>query len=166
MFGPLVRMAAFSAFAAVGASLMATTALAQQADRPQRQDRPSRLFQFYDINGDGKVTLDEITGEKKRLVTAADVNGDGKLSPDEFRRWGRLFIRMRATTLFDLMDANGDGSLSADEIAAPSARWFKRYDKNGDGVLTADELPQGRFGRGGWRRGGPQGPMHDGPTRR
>jgi hypothetical protein len=103
---------------------------------------PGRLARLLDTNGDGKVTLDEITAEEGRLFGAADVNGDGALSSEEFRRRGMLFMQLRAFTLFDLLDANGDGKLTKEEIAAPSARWFARYDTNKDGVLDADELRQ------------------------
>jgi len=124
---------------------------------PQAGDQPreSRLIRFLDTNGDGKLTMDEITAEQKRLIAAADVDGDGKLSPEEFRRRGRLFMQLRTTTLFDLLDANGDKVLTADELAAPSARWFARYDANGDKSLESEELPQRRHGRRGRHRGMP-----------
>lgn len=145
-----IRPLATAAVSAAVVALVGGAALAQdrtQNDRP----RESRFVRFLDTNGDGKVSLEEINAEQKRLIAAADVNGDGKLSVDEFRRRGRLFMRLRATTLFDLMDANGDKQLSEDEITKPSARWFARYDANGDGAIVSDELPQRRMGRRGHR---------------
>lgn len=140
--------------AALAVLLGAGPAMAQAMKEQQRQERPrqSRFIRFMDTNEDGKVTLSEITAEQKRLIVAADVDGDGKLSEKEFRRRGRMFMRMRTTTLFDLMDANGDKVLTADEIAKPSARWLARYDANGDGALVSEEMPRRRFGRAG-RRG-------------
>lgn len=127
---------------ALAGSLFAGGALAQSSGAADAAPTLPRILNILDTNGDGKVTLDEIEAEQKRLIGAADLNGDGKLSVDEFRRRGRWFQRLHTTTLFDLMDADGDQVLSAEEIAAPSARWFKRYDKNADGGLVTDEVPQ------------------------
>ena len=150
-----LRPLATAAVAGVIAALAGGPALAQDSNQNDRP-RESRFVRFLDTNGDGKVSLAEINAEQKRLIAASDVNGDGKLSVDEFRRRGRLFMRLHATTLFDLMDANGDKELTEDEITKPSARWFARYDENGDGSLVSDELPQRRWGRHGRRgsRGG------------
>lgn len=122
-------------------ALAGGTAQAQGAGDAGADDMP-RTLQLLDTDNDGKVTLDEIIAEQKRLVGAADLDGDGKLSVEEFRRRGRWFQRLYTTTLFDLMDTNGDRVLTADEIAAPSARWFKRYDKDTDGSLVPAEVPQ------------------------
>ena len=51
-----------------------------------------------------------------------------------------------------MLDTDGDRKVTEAEIAAPSARWFKRYDANADGAVSADELPQWRP-HPGWRRG-------------
>lgn len=100
-----------------------------------------RFVELFDLNKDGKVSLDEILADQKRLFNAIDINGDGKLSIAEIRRRGRFLQLWRTTTVFDLLDANGDGMLTLDEILAPTARWFKRYDRNGDGALDVSELP-------------------------
>ena len=113
----------------------------------ERHERASRFIEHLDIDKDGKLSQAEIAGEQNRTFAYADVNGDGKLDAEEFRRRGMMFMRMRTTTLFDLMDANADGALTKEEIAAPSSRWFARYDANKDGAIAAEELPQ-RSGRG------------------
>ena len=128
--------------AIAAAAIAAFSAGAAQAQAQGGGDDMPRTLQLLDTNHDGKVTLDEIRAEQKRLLGAADLDGDGKLSVEEFRRRGRWFQRLNTTTLFDLLDANGDGVLTAEEIAAPSARWFTRYDKNADGGLVPAEVPQ------------------------
>ncbi len=141
---------------ALAAAVALTTgfAAAQQGDgAPEGERQTPRTFTILDADGNDKVTLDEIFAEQKRLISASDLDGDGKLSVMEFRRRGWWFQRLRTTTLFDLMDANGDLSLTADEIAAPSARWFKRYDADADGNVTVEELPKRKRGkrRRNWR---------------
>ena len=134
--------------------LVAGGAWAQQGGSRDSQDQPrqSRAFKILDTNSDGRITLEEIAAEQKRLLSAADVDGDGSLSVTEFRRRGRLFMALRATSLFDLLDVNGDQMVTLDELGKPSERWMKRYDGNMDG-LTSDELPRRkRFGKGRKRR--------------
>ena len=114
--------------------------------------RAARFLRILDTDGDGSVSLAEIGAEQQRLVAASDLDGDGALSVDEFRRRGRLIRSLGATSLFDMLDTDGDRKVTASEIAAPSARWFKRYDADGDGAIAAGELPQRRWHRG-WRHG-------------
>lgn len=134
-------------------ALMTASAAAQQGGAPESGSQTPRMFKILDVDGNDKVTLDEIAAEQKRLIAASDLDGDGKLSVMEFRRRGWWFQRLRTTTLFDLMDANGDATLTADEIAAPSARWFKRYDADADGNITTEEIPKRK-------RGKPRGKRH------
>jgi len=122
------------------------TAQNQSGGQPGRPGAPTnpytqRFMELFDTNNDGKVSLDEIMADQGRLFGAIDIDGDKKLSIDEIRRRGRLLQMWRTTTLFDLLDTNGDGVLTIAEINGPTQRWFKRYDANGDGVLEPNEIP-------------------------
>ena len=134
---------------ALGAFALVLASAGAEAQGPHASDRQSRhiegFVEDFDTNGDGLVSVVEITEEQQRLFTASDVDGDGALSVNEFRRRGRLFQALNATTLFDLMDVDGNQTLAGPEIFDPSRRWFARYDTDGDGKLNADEI-------GNWRQ--------------
>ncbi len=141
-----------------GQSMAGGAAKQHTGDSRRERRRARRMAQRMDIldtDKDGKVTLAEINGEQRRLIGAADVNGDGKLSVEEFRRRGRWFIRLRTVSFFDMLDANGDGQISAKEMTDPTARWFLRHDVNKDKALDGDEFSKStrRRGRSGHRRG-------------
>ncbi len=123
----------------------------KKAKKSKRSSRRARRFmRLYDLNGDGKVTTDEIATDQSKILGAVDIDNDKGLSVDEMRRRGRSLHIWRSVTLFDLLDSNGDQKVTADELSAPMKRWFKRYDENGDGVMEASEVPD-------WRRGGRRG---------
>ncbi len=143
----IAGLLAFGAGTALAQSSAAQTgqeASGAKDARPGMGRRAARFLRIFDTDGSGTVSLAEIQAEQKRIAGAADVNGDGTLSVDEFRRRGRLIRSLGATSLFDMLDTDGDRKVTSAEIAAPSARWFKRYDANGDGAVSADELPQWR----------------------
>lgn len=110
--------------------------------------RSKRFNRLYDLNNDGKVTIDEIGNDQSRMFGALDINSDKALSVDEMRRRGRSLQIWRTVTMFDLLDADGDGKISIAEIQGPTKRWFVRHDTNKNGILEADEIPSGRRGRG------------------
>ena len=116
-------------------------------DKRPRERGESRMVFLLDTDGDGKVSAGEIAAEHKRLLGASDINADGTLSVEEFRRRGRWFQALGASTLFDLMDADGDRTLTLAEIQATSLRWLTRYDRNGDDAIEQSELPRRK-----WRR--------------
>ena len=114
--------------------------------------RTERFNRLYDLNADGKVTIDEINNDQARMFGALDIDSDKALSVAEMRRRGRSLQIWRTVTMFDLLDLNGDGKISVDEIQGPTKRWFARHDANKNGILEAGEIPSGRRGRGRGRR--------------
>ena len=119
----------------------------------------------YDLNGDQKVDLDEITLVMKREIgpqptTSSDNdfdpifewiddNGDNKLSWMEFKScWTPLYTswdyRMLAST-FENADFDGDRTLSYNEAYAEYEaqkaldRKFAAVDENGDGKIDMSE---------------------------
>jgi Ca2+-binding EF-hand superfamily protein len=122
-------------------------------------------FSYFDKNGNGRLSLDEVQRAIKveedavRRVAAADKNGDGLLSPREYRG---------SPKTFRFLDANGDGEVSVDEYVGMHRRIsqrldaddidhdhrlgkeefggspakFAKYDKNKDGVIDRSELKE------------------------
>lgn len=89
-------------------------------DRPE----PGRMFQRWDRNGDGKLTLEELPDPaRERLKPLFDRLGKSEISREEF-------IRARER-------ARPEGGLPGN-----AAELLKRADRNGDGKLTLDEVPE------------------------
>ncbi|MBX3472688.1 MAG: EF-hand domain-containing protein [Planctomycetes bacterium] len=159
---------------AAAAALVATPglSLAQNAE-------PHPFLARYDVDGDGKVTMEEIMASVEFLIETADKDGDGMLSIQEYQdamaeesfraldknkdgivcleefqasqQGGRgMMMAMPAR------DQDGDGKLSIDELAAGPKRIFEMADANKDGVVTAEELASmgGGMGRGRGGEGG------------
>jgi Ca2+-binding EF-hand superfamily protein len=59
---------------------------------------PQQMFKYLDTDGDGKVALDEVPGERRegfeKMLKAFDKDGDGKLNEEEFVT-GMRFVQSR-----------------------------------------------------------------------
>ena len=121
-----------------------------------------------DKNGDGKLTVDELTENEKQMLQGADQNGDGTVDRQELaamenarnnnnvpggqQNFGNGNAGMvgsnnrrggnEAMGRFFQMDRNHDGRLTPDEVPAQSAGMLKGGDLNGDGAIDASELQQ------------------------
>jgi calcium-binding protein CML len=114
---------------------------------------PGQLFQRFDRNKDGKLTLDEIPDQaRERFKPMFDRLGKKELTRDEFIKAvpqfagggpGGGFMR-DAEGAFKRFDANRDGKLTLAEVPEPVRpmieRWLKRAGKDKEGGLSLDEV--------------------------
>ena len=105
------------------------------------QKRQAKKFmRLYDLNHDGRVTVDEIIEDHRRMLQAIDIDDSQGLAPKEMRRRGSNLKLWKSVTIFDLLDDNGNQEITALELSRPAQRWFKRHDLNDDGVLKKSEI--------------------------
>jgi Ca2+-binding EF-hand superfamily protein len=109
--------------------------------RPQ----PAATFRMLDVNGDGKLTVDEAPEGMRFLVRGmlrrADKADGDSLTREEFEK----LVPRQATrpasgkSLFSRLDTNNDGKLTREELSR-AADLFSTLDTNQDGVLSPREL--------------------------
>jgi Ca2+-binding EF-hand superfamily protein len=122
---------------------------------PERPSRSSnavpRGLMRYDTNKDGVVDRAEWKAGQEARFKQLDINGDGKLTQEE------LFARtpadgdsvvpsdrqaQRQTSFFQLLDADKDGFVSLAEFMVHADRNFTRCDLNNDGRIDTAECRQ------------------------
>jgi len=111
---------------------------------PRHEDGQNRFMNFFDSNGDSKVTYDEFLGASKDRFSRIDADHNGSISEEEFSTYMQSRREQRQKERAELMDTNKDGKISKEEFLAHSQqraeRRFGWMDKNNDGQLTDDEL--------------------------
>lgn len=127
--------------AAAGLSLFTASAFAGD-----RSDRMDKRWERLDANGDGELTVDEMTARQADLVAKADADGSGGVSREEMLAYREAQREARHP------DKNDDGVVDRTEFINAAQDRFDRLDENGDGVLSEDEQKRyrahGRRGRG------------------
>ena len=119
-----------------------------------------QMFTSLDSNGDGSLTVDELTAggvpDADKLFSEIDTDSDGKITETESDAFDQ---KMKANesqamtaappppkdsgAMFTSLDSNGDASLTVDELTAggvPDAdKLFSEIDTDGDGKITETE---------------------------
>lgn len=145
------------------------TAPAVVAEAETARLLPGPAFATLDTDGDGLLTVEELSAQAQTRFAAADANGDGGLSADEILALIEAERLARATERLAHADANGDGLLQIAELAdrmPDPAQLLDRADLDADGAVSAEEYGamQARLAdrMGGDHDGDNDGPRGDG----
>lgn len=98
------------------------------------------LFERFDKDGDGRITLADLPSRLKGHLSTLDTNKDGILTRDEFDQGKAQLMALREKEF----DKNGDGKVTDEErrevMRAHLVERFIEQDKNHDGYLTEAEV--------------------------
>lgn len=137
----MVRSAIRILLSLAAALLLAEPAVAEEGAKSSGNVSSAALFKQLDTNADGKLSTDEVTGDKlrlfKRLIRTADLNSDGHLSAQEFA--GGLSDDQQ----LPVIESGTDSTDKPKPPREPSAL-LKRLDADGDGKIQIKEVPEQR----------------------
>ena len=126
----------------------------------QMLERSHQRFARMDLDGDGKVTQDELKKAREQFEAqrAQGGIGGGPGGPGG----GGGFRGGRGGGLFGNADANHDGVITMSEMDDSTKARFARLDANKDGTVTRDEMRAAfQGGPGGGAPGGSSAPPAD-----
>lgn len=102
------------------------------------------LFERFDVDDDGVLTVEELPDRLWTKFSAVDLNEDGAISANEFAevngKEGDGAGRPDHGDLFRRFDENEDGLLTNDELHNRIWDKINQADSNADGAISVDEL--------------------------
>ena len=144
--------------------------IASQLLNKQEKEQIDKVFRAMDINGDGKLSKDEIQQgfaqyfgrslndkEVDEMFEKVDADGSGAIDYSEFvvatMNEKNLLSNNKLQTAFKMFDKDGGGSISTDEIKQVLAfgqnldekviaEVIKQVDANGDGEISFEEFAE------------------------
>ena len=116
----------------------------------------SHFVENWDTDGDGVVSIEDITKRRGDVFFTFDANDNGALDADEYVDFdearandrenngghgsGNGLRRASEGMTLAFNDTDGNGEVSREEFLARSADWLELLDRNSDGVVTTDDF--------------------------
>lgn len=97
------------------------------------------LMAKYDVNGDERITQQEIATKKLKLFRQMDADRDGGVDFDEYENTDTAKRYALLKSRFIKLDSDHNGRVTEEEYSSYMGM-FTSIDSNGDGTLTADEM--------------------------
>lgn len=150
-------------------SKVTVTVTANGGKTCQKHDQISLMFNKFDANGDGKISLSELSSilnalgsetspdEVQRIMTEIDTDGDGFIDFDEFNAFylsglGKESNDKELHDAFDMYDKDKNGKISASELHSvlkslgekcslkDCRKMISSVDVDGDGCVNFEEF--------------------------
>jgi Ca2+-binding EF-hand superfamily protein len=103
-------------------------------------DAIADLFNEFDANRDGGITLEEFTQHRAERFKKYDSNADEQISIEEFTAGVAADKLDSRKQRFHEMDTNGDGMLTESDMTDRANAQFAGMDTNGDGKVDLAEF--------------------------
>ena len=129
-------------------SVTAVTIIVATSLALRGEDRLAERFRNYDQDGDGRVSMEELSGAP--MLKRLDLDGDGYVTLEEARQGMKKAARGAAAAatgkegeglpleqVFRHLDQNADQSLSREELT--NAEYFAKLDTDKNGSITLEE---------------------------
>lgn len=121
--------------------------------KEHRHGKIEFIFEKKDVNKDGKLSKDELSGRWASKFEKLDGDKDGFITLAEAKEAHERMKKERLTNMMMRLDTDSNGEVSEAEYTAFTLEKFKKADKDGNGSLSMDEMADARHAFGPHKKG-------------